>query len=89
MTDAFLTTIKTDIAMVASEGQRVIALAQRVLPETEYPADFTFQTEPTPNYPLEDLTFVACLAVSIASLLSSPLPPSHHYCPPPLTTTVL
>lgn len=64
MTDAFLTTIKTDIAMVASEGQRVIALAQRVLPETKYPADFTFQTEPTPNYPLEDLTFVACLAVS-------------------------
>ena len=83
MTAAVLSTIKIDISVVASEGQRVIALAQRVLPSNEYPADFVFHTEPEPNYPLDDLTFVACLAVSTA-LPSSPPPPPFPAVPKPL-----
>ena len=89
MTDSFMAGIKADIAVVASEGQRVIALAQRILPAAEYPAEYTFHTEPTPNYPLDCLTFVACLAVSTLPLLLilSPLF-SQHYFPPFLKIVV-
>jgi len=64
MTDAFLQTVKDGIASVSAEGQRVIGMAQRTLPKTEYAATFAYSSNPSPNYPLEGLTFVACVAVS-------------------------
>jgi sodium/potassium-transporting ATPase subunit alpha len=64
MTDAFLQTVKDGIAAVSAEGQRVIGMAQRTLPSTEYPESYAFTSDPTPNYPLDGLTFVACVAVS-------------------------
>ena len=64
MTDAFLQTVKDGIASVSAEGQRVIGMAQRTLPSTEYPESYAFTSDPSPNYPLDGLTFVACVAVS-------------------------
>lgn len=54
--------------MMASKGHRVLAFAQMLLPESQYPADFHFDKKEK-NYPTDGFTFVG-----LASLED---PPKH------------
>ncbi|RKP13278.1 hypothetical protein BJ684DRAFT_10301 [Piptocephalis cylindrospora] len=53
---------------MASKGHRVLAFAQLLLPESEYPADYAFDKD-SGKYPKDDLTFVG--------LVSLEDPPKH------------
>lgn len=49
----------------SAEGKRIVALAQYgpLAPE-QFPPNFVFHSEPTPNFPMSGLTFVGCAAIS-------------------------
>ncbi|KAF9582287.1 hypothetical protein BGW38_000404 [Lunasporangiospora selenospora] len=55
-------------ALMASKGHRVLAFAQLLLPRSQYPDDYVFETEKK-NYPTTDLCFVG--------LVSLEDPPKH------------
>ncbi|KAF9921161.1 hypothetical protein FBU30_008863 [Linnemannia zychae] len=55
-------------ALMASKGHRVLAFAQLLLPESEYPDNYVFSKEKK-NYPTNNLTFVG--------LVSLEDPPKH------------
>lgn len=62
---AFLADLNIAIEESSSEGKRIVALAQfGPLSKTEYPRDYQFEYEPTANFPLTELTFTACAAIS-------------------------
>jgi sodium/potassium-transporting ATPase subunit alpha len=56
--------VRDFIETVSAQGQRVIALARVALPADQFPANFEYDTEPTPNFPMTELTFLSCVAVS-------------------------
>jgi magnesium-transporting ATPase (P-type) len=59
-----LASIAAAVEAAASKGQRVVALAEHVLSQADFPQEFKFEVEPVPNFPTTGLTFVACIAVS-------------------------
>ena len=62
---AFLADLNIAIEESSNEGKRIVALAQfGPLSRTEYPRDFQFEYEPVANFPLTELTFTACAAIS-------------------------
>jgi hypothetical protein len=64
LTAATRTGIAAAVEAAANQGQRLVALAELVLRTEEYPDTFKFSVEPSPNFPTDGLTFVACVAVS-------------------------
>jgi P-type Ca2+ transporter type 2C len=59
-----LASIAAAVEASASKGQRVVALAENILSQVDYPQEYQFEVEPVPNFPTTGLTFVACIAVS-------------------------
>ncbi len=61
----FLADLNIAIEESSNEGKRIVALAQfGPLSKTEFPRDFLFEYEPIANFPLTELTFMACAAIS-------------------------
>jgi len=60
LTPSVLAEIKRNLELVSCTGRRVIALAQ----SPELVPCATYRVEPKPNFPLEGLVFLACVAVS-------------------------
>lgn len=56
--------ITTSIENLASRGCRVIGIAKHSLLVADYPPSFVFKTDTNLNFPLNNLTFVACAVVS-------------------------
>ena len=60
-----LVDIRTRVEAVCATGCRVIAVAQSpMLDNITYHSHYEFQTEPRPNFPLDGLIFLSCIAVS-------------------------
>ena len=53
--------IMSSIELMSCQGKRVIALAKCILTK-ESDTNFIYKIEPSPNFPLEKLTFIACIA---------------------------
>jgi sodium/potassium-transporting ATPase subunit alpha len=64
LTQSVLDSIAAAVEAAASKGQRIVALAEHILPQTEFPEGFQFVVEPEPNFPTTGLSFVSCIAVS-------------------------
>lgn len=64
MTETFRTAMQALINVEASKGRRMICTAQSILPSDRYTSSFNYTTVPEPNFPMTDLTFVSCVAVS-------------------------
>ncbi len=65
MTTEFKEEMTALVKAEAKKGSRIIALAESAfLPDNQFPADFEYETDPKPNFPLKELTFVSCLVVS-------------------------
>jgi sodium/potassium-transporting ATPase subunit alpha len=64
LTPAAVDVISEMVKALGMKGERVIALAQDDLPLEDFPRDFVFKTKPDPNFPLTELTFVACVSVA-------------------------
>ncbi|KAG6836592.1 hypothetical protein H0H93_006335 [Arthromyces matolae] len=68
ITEEFTASFDAAYSYMASRGHRVIACAQYLLPEDQYPADYAFSKKET-NYPSSDYCFVG--------LVSLEDPPKH------------
>ena len=65
LTETQLMDVKSRIEKVCATGCRVIACAQSPKLDTvKYNSRFDFQTDPQPNFPLDGLIFLSCIAVS-------------------------
>jgi sodium/potassium-transporting ATPase subunit alpha len=68
LSEEHLAAFQETYSYMAGQGHRVLAFAQDLLPESEYPADFVFD-KTTKNYPMSGMTFVG--------LVSLEDPPKH------------
>jgi sodium/potassium-transporting ATPase subunit alpha len=68
LTDQHNTLFQETYSFMAGQGHRVLAFAQLLLPEKDYPHDFTFD-QASKNYPMSGMTFVG--------LVSLEDPPKH------------
>lgn len=54
--------IDKNLLTLMGDGERVLGFAQLHLPESQFPADFAFDTEEV-NFPMEGLVFIGLLAL--------------------------
>jgi len=65
VSNEFVDDVNNALVPAVTAGHRVIVIAQsQMLSEAEYPADFDFQVDPSPNFPLSGLVFLACFVIS-------------------------
>ncbi len=65
MSEEFTHQMTELVRQEARQGRRIIALAESApLCNELFPPDFVYQTEPWPNFPWDELMFIACLQLS-------------------------